>query len=469
MEKFGIGWFTKALKGKVIKEYPPFIVDGVSTDSREILPNDVFIALKGNNFDGHSFIKECIQKGVRTFVVNSEFLANNPRFFDKYDVNVISVKDTLKGLNDLALAYRRDFLPNVKIIGITGSSGKTTTKFFLAQMLSHKYDVKFSPKSFNNNIGVPLSILSMDSKTDVALIEMGMNHKGEIKELSKIATPDVGVVTNIGFAHIGNLKSTKNIALAKAEIIFGMKEKGTLFLNKNSIHNDVFEQKVLAKNIQIKYFDVNNAKIIENKGLDGITFEYEGVRFFSQVPGLHNIENIVCSLEVSKFFGINIGELVSIVKSLSTPEMRTNIFRGKFVLIDDSYNANPDSMMKSIDFLDTLKTSGKKIAILGDMLELGEFSERLHLEVANHLLKKNIDYILCYGDEFSKVHDFLIQNGKDKDKVLTASSLTEIADIIKYLLKEGDIVLVKASRGMRLNEVSDFLKTKLKELENDSI
>jgi UDP-N-acetylmuramoyl-tripeptide--D-alanyl-D-alanine ligase len=463
MEKFGLEWFVKALKGRVHKKHPPFIVDGISTDSREISPNEAFIALKGSNFDGHSFIKDCIQKGVRTFVVSEEFLSNNPTFFDKYDVNVIKVKDTLRALNNLAEAYRRDFIPNVKVIGITGSSGKTTTKFFLAQLLSHKYKVKFSPKSFNNNIGVPLALLSVDSDIDIAIIEMGMNHKGEIKELSKIATPDVSIITNIGYAHIGNLKSTRNIALAKAEIIFGMKEKSTLFLNKNSMHNDILREKALRKNIEIKYFDVNEAKIIENKGLDGIVFEYDGINFFSQVPGVHNLENIVCALEVSTFFGIDISELVSVVKSLSTPEMRTNIYRKKFTLIDDSYNANPDSMKKAIDLLDSIKTNGKKIAILGDMLELGEFSEQLHLEVAKHLLNKDIDYVICYGDEFSKVHDFLIQSGKDKSKILTASSLTEIAEIIEYILKDGDVVLVKASRAMRLNEVSDFLKTKLRE------
>lgn len=461
MTEVSVSWLAKASRGRLVYSKGPKLINGVSTDSRTIREGECFIALKGKNFDGHDFVKECLSKKVTTFIVEDAFFSSNASLFE--NVNAIVVKDTYKALMDISVAYRTDFVPDKKIIAITGSSGKTTTKYIIAQLLSYKYKVEFSPKSYNNNVGVPLSILRINEDTDVGVLEVGMNRKGEIRKLSKIIMPDVGVITNIGYAHIEFLKTVKNIALAKSELFEGVKQGGVVFLNRNSRHLDVLELNAKRFQLDIRYFDINDARVIENRGVDGVVFEYDGVKFDTSIPGIHNVENLVCAFEIAKFFGIKISDLIPIVKNLSLPEMRDNVIRGRFTLIDDSYNANPDSMMRALDLLDSAKSSGKKIAVLGDMLELGEHSQKLHLQVADHILSKKIDYILCYGENFSLVHDYLIEKGMDKNNVISTSSINEIADILGYLVKDGDIVLVKGSRGMRLNEIASFLENKMKE------
>lgn len=458
-----INWLASASKGKLVHTGKQKIVNNISTDSRTIKEGDCFIALKGQNFDGHNFVKECINKKVNVFIVNSSFYRENKNLFRK-DISVIVVKDTSQTLLDIASKYRKDFIYDKKIVAITGSSGKTTTKFFISQLLAYKYNVKFSPKSFNNNIGVPLSLFNIDGDTDIGVIEVGMNHKGEIRKLSKIIIPDIGIITNIGFAHIQFLKTTRNIALAKSELFEGMRPESIVFLNKKTRHLDVLENTAKKLNLIIRYFDPSKARVIENKGIDGTIFEYEGIKFETNVLGVHNIDNLVCAFEVVKLFDISIEDLVPIVKNLNIPEMRSYIIKGKFTIIDDSYNANPDSMKKAIDLLDSIKSKGKKIAVLGDMLELGELSDKLHLEIGQYLLEKDIDYIICYGDKFSLVYDLLLKSGKSKDKIINTTSIAETAEILNYLITEGDIILIKASRGMRLNEISSFLENKLKEM-----
>lgn len=461
MVEVSVSWLVKSAKGRLGCVGSQKVVSGISTDSRSIKEEEAFVALKGKNFDGHNFVFECISKKVGTVVVENEFFEANKTKLK--GINVIVVKDTYKALMDIAYAYRRDFIDTKKIVAITGSSGKTSTKYILAHLLYSKYKVAFSPKSYNNNVGVPLSVFRIDSDVDIGVLEIGMNRKGEIRKLSKIVLPDVSVVTNIGYAHIEFLKSTRNIALAKSEIFEGMRPGGTVFLNRNSRHLDVLEGVARKFQVKIEYFDVNRAKVIQNKGIDGVVFEYDGVKFDTTVPGLHNVENIVCAFEVCKLFGIDIRDLVPYVRDVKLPEMRNSIIRGWFTVIDDSYNANPDSMKRAVDLISNLKTDGRKILVLGDMLELGEFSKKLHLDVGEYLLDKDVDYILCYGDNFSHVADFLISRGVPKDRVIAASSINEIAEILDYLVKEGDVILVKGSRGMRLNEISSFLENKLKE------
>ncbi len=463
MVKVSIDWICGAVNGTLVSQGFVNSVEGISIDSRTIRERDVFVAIKGENFDGHEFVKECLEKGVRTFIVKKDFFNKSKKLFGEIKCNVIEVKDTVKALSSIALKYREEIVSDKNTIGVTGSSGKTTTKYFISQVLSYKYNVISSPKSYNNHIGVPLSMLMIEDNTEFAVIEMGMNHKGEISKLSKIVKPNLAVVTNIGYAHIGLLKSQANIASAKSEIIDGMKKGDVLLLRKNIAFENIFTKKALKAGINVEYFDPSEIKVLENLGLDGFVVEYKGCVFNFPVIGVQNIDNLACALKVAEMYGIKPSSLEDIISNLKTPEMRNNIFRGKFVLIDDSYNANPDSMKKAIDTLSTIRTKGKKIVVLGDMLELGEFSEELHLEVVKYLAQANIDYIILYGEEFSKEFDYLIKSGRDKDKTFITSAIVEIGEILNYIISEGDIVLVKASRGMRLNEVSEFLRIKLEE------
>ncbi|MFN4245430.1 MAG: UDP-N-acetylmuramoyl-tripeptide--D-alanyl-D-alanine ligase [Brevinematia bacterium] len=456
-----ISWLVKSSKGRLLENSGGKIVSGISTDSRSIKPGECFVALRGKNFDGHNFILDCVSKGVSSFIVEESFWSlSKPKLSN---VNVIVVKNTYKALMDIALWYRRDFVSDKTIVCVTGSSGKTTTKYLISQLLSYKYNVEFSTKSFNNNIGVPLSMFRIGHDTDIGVLEVGMNRKGEIRKLSKLILPNFGVITNIGYSHIEFLKTTRNIALAKSELFEGMQPGSVVFLNKNSRHLDVLEKVANKFQLKVLYFDPSKARIVENLGIDGVVFEYDGVKFNTSVPGVHNVENLVCAFEICKFFGIDIKDLVPVVKNLSLPEMRNTVIKGWFTIIDDSYNANPDSMKRAIDLLSSVKTGGRKIAVLGDMLELGELSLKLHLEVAEYILDKSIDFIFCYGENFSHVAEYLITKGVSKDKVISVSSINEIAEILEYLIREGDVVLVKASRGMKLNEVSSFLENKIRE------
>ncbi|MGC8764829.1 MAG: UDP-N-acetylmuramoyl-tripeptide--D-alanyl-D-alanine ligase [Brevinematia bacterium] len=423
----------------------------ISIDSRTIAETDCFIAIKGERFDGHNFIEECFKKGVRYFVIN--------RFKKSKVINRIEsgciwcVNDTIEALERIAKAYKREIFANT--VAITGSSGKTTVRELIYSILSKKYNVHTARKNYNNEIGLPLTILEAPEKTNIFVLELGMNHRGEISRLSRIIKPFASVITNIGYAHIGNLGSRKNIAKAKAEIFDGMNKGGYVFLNRD---DDYYAYLKRISPCEVIDFSSSDIKVIEDRGIDGYVIDYEGEKIDFVLPGRHNLSNLACALKVGEFFRISKDKIIEALSEFRPVSGRSEVVKSKVVIINDSYNANPASMKAAFEILS--RAPSRKIAVISDMLELGKDEVKFHEELGNWIDTGNfVDVIFAYG----KLSKHTINNIKNTKIIKFWFEKKE--DLIKSLISfinQSDTILIKASHGMRLDEVFEALKEKYK-------
>jgi len=381
------------------------IVKSVSTDTRTLKKGDIYFALKGNNFDGHDFVPIAETKGACAVVCSKEVNTALP---------VLKVDDTLAALQKLAAYYRTKF--NIPIIAVTGSNGKTTAKNMIATVLAAKFRVFFTDKNYNNEIGLPKSMLELDDSYDVAVFEMGMNHFGEIETLSKIAKPDIAVITNIGKAHIGNLGSQENILKAKLEILSGLKKDGLLVLNAD----DKFLREVKSDTHEVVFIGggANSDGSAHNGAVCGAACEisalniqaddnpssfdvvYKGQSYPCSLPaiGRHNVTNALFALYCGIKLGIGIKEAIDEIKRFTVSSMRTEAAYVKGItIIKDYYNASPDSSRAALEVLANYPSPGKKIAVLGEILELGDFSAQEHANLAKTCNEKKLDYVFFIG------------------------------------------------------------------------
>lgn len=441
------------------------LVHGVSIDTRTINKDDIFIALKGKNYNGHDFIKVAEQKEACAIISSEKIDSSLP---------VIMVKDTLKALQELALYYRNS-LENLKVIAVTGSNGKTTTKNMVSTVLSSKYKVFSTDRNYNNEIGLPMSIFEIDDTYEFAVLEMGMNHLGEIKTLSNIAKPDVAIITNIGKAHIGNLISQENILQAKLEITSGLKNNGILILNSD----DKFLKKIKSENFKVLFVGCNSlsnnylcAGNIESNN-NSINFEvkYQNKIFPCSIPvlGKHNTINALTAICCGVHFGINIEDSVrSLQHYLSSPMRCEKSEINGITIIKDYYNSSPESVECAIETLSKYKTDGKKIAILGQMSELGLESESEHFNLGNLCKNKRISHSFFIGKDFKS-----FENGIKND--CTCYSENEkiyfLESIRKYIeeknINSGDVILIKGSRSMKMEEIYEYLRSYLTSFRNN--
>ncbi len=430
-------------------------VFGVSTDTRTLKKGDIYFALKGERFDGHDFISVAEKKGAVALVCSENVESNLP---------VLKVPSVLKALQKLASYYRN--LLNVKIIAVTGSVGKTTTKNMIAEVLSSKYKVFSTDKNFNNEIGLPKSILSLDETYEFAVLEIGMNHSGEIKTLSKISCPDIAVITNIGRAHIGNLGSEKNILSAKLEILEGLKPGGMLILNSD----DKFLKNVKNENFKTVFVgldslnkpDLYASNIRFQQDFTYFDLNFENKSFSAEIPSVEN--HNICNALFAAYIGLSLGiseEYVSqSFKNYSPSPMRSEISRvGGITIIKDYYNSSPDSAAVAIENLSNYKSCGKKIAVLGEIFELGDFSAEEHFKLAEICCKKQIDHVFFIGDDFQSFKSGMVKHSdcfKTNERKLFIDSLKNYIDSKK--LNPGDTILIKGSRNMKMEEIYEFLK-----------
>ena len=425
------------------------IVTSVSTDSRDIPKGCLFICLEGEKFDGHDFVSQAAQNGAAAVLVRKKVDSRIP---------VITVKDTGKALLDLA-GYYRGTLDNLTVVGLTGSVGKTTTKEMTYAVLAEQFKTIKTEGNLNNEIGMPKTLLRLKDDTEAAVIEMGMNHLEEIDYLTKIALPDIAAITNIGTAHIGELGSRENILQAKMEIIHGMNH-GTLVVNNdNDLLSTVHPEGISLKTIGIESeADLKATDIILNEDMSSFRVKVDGqdydVRVY--VPGVHFIFNALIAIQVGLLLDIPMEKCIKGIETFELTKNRNDILTldRHIRVIDGTYNANLDSMKSSIDVLSGY--AGRKIAVLGDMLELGDYEETLHRAVGAHLLKKNIDLVLTVGPAARYISDEV-----NKAKPGLAYHFDDNASLSAYLqecLEENDVVLVKASNGMHLKEVINDLK-----------
>lgn len=437
--------------GKLIIGNENIILDNFNKDTRILNENDIYVGIKGENFEGSNLYKEAFSKGAKGCIINNIELDLDylNTLKDKF---LIVVDDTIKCLQELA-KYKRS-LYDIPVVGITGSVGKTSTKDIIASVLSKKYKVCKTIGNYNNHIGVPLTILSLKDE-DCLVVEMGMNNLGEISILSQIARPTVSVITNVGTAHIGLLGSRENILKAKLEILDGMDNNGVLVINND---NDLLHKYYLEnKNSNIKTFGIINesdafATNIELNEL-GSTYNYLDNLINVSVPGEVFVLNSLCALLIGNLFNINIEAIKDGINNFELTKRRMQIEKHKGItIINDCYNANLDSMKSAIKYLGSLNNT-RKIAVLGDMLELGTYSESLHRELGKFINNYGIDIVITVGN-FSKY----IKEELNNKNIYSFDYNEEAIEKIKEIVKSEDTILIKSSLGMKFIEIYNGIK-----------
>lgn len=455
----------KCTNGKLIIGDTEKECTNYSKDTRTIKKGDTYIGIKGEKFDGSSFWKDALNNGAETVIINNIKL-DEIEVYKKQNKNIIQVEDTIQAIGEMASLKMRILKNtyNLKVVGVTGSVGKTSTKDIIANVLSEKYKVLKTEGNNNNHIGLPFTILRLQDE-EIAVIEMGMNHLGEISYLTKIAKPDIAVITNIGTSHIGNLGSRENILKAKLEILEGMEKKKIVINNDNDLLNKWYLKN--KGDIEIHTFGIKNESEFKAKNIkleensSEFTCENKNEKINIEVPvgGEHFILNALCGLTVGKLLNLNNEEIKNGIKGfkLTAKRMEIKHLKNNITIINDSYNASYESMKASISNLKNMHGT-RKIAVLGDMFELGDFSEKLHREVGTEIYKNKIDKLYLVGNYAKFIGDEAKKEGYAKENILYFENKEDLLKDLKSNLQNGDVVLIKASNGMRLFEVAEILE-----------
>ncbi len=435
---------------KLIKGNPEDYLTTISKDTRTLMPNDTYIGIVGELYDGSTFYKEAIKKGAKTLILGPIKLDEI-----KEDVNIIQVEDPTEYL--ILLAKKKRETLNIPIIAVTGSVGKTSTKNIISDILSTKYKVLKTKGNLNTKIGLALTILSLTDE-EIAVVEMGMNQFGEISELTNIAKPDVAVITNIGTAHIGNLGSRENILKAKLEIVEGL--SGPLIINNDNdlLHN--WHDKANLNNPIITY-GIDNKSTYQGTNLSynskGSTFTLDKEIVNLNVLGKHFIYNALVAFAVGDLFKVDHQAIINKLQNLSLEPHRMELINKEdYTLIDDTYNASYDSIYYALEVLGSF--AKKRIAVLGDILELGEYGPDIHKSIGKLILKNNIDILITIGDLAKYINEEAIINGFNKENSYHFTNNQEAITFLKKLTKKDSIILFKASHSMNFLEIVEALK-----------
>lgn len=421
----------------------------VCIDSRKADKDSLFVAIRGENTDGYNYIPSAIEKGA--------LCAVSDRAYDGFPC--IVVNDPTEALQKIAAAYRSTL--NITIVGITGSVGKTTTKEVVASVLSQKYNVIKTEGNFNNGLGLPLTIMSIKPDTEVAVVEMGMNHEGEMRLLSSIAVPTMCIMTNIGISHIENLGSRENILKAKSEIFEHMSATARCILNGD----DDLLSTVDRPNRCFYGFDSHNDICIESfqeLGFDGTDFEVsmygEIYRGHINMPGRHTLFAVMAAMAAGSWLGLTHQQILDGILSAKAISGRTNVIHTeKYTIIDDCYNAAPQSMKSGIDLLIKSDDNLRTVCIFGDMGELGEDEEYLHRSVGEYAAKNKVGLLIAIGPLSRNIYDGAVCSGQKALWYETKENFLKEADTV---LKEKDVILVKASHFMNFTQIVEELKNK---------
>lgn len=434
---------TQILKRKV----------SISTDSRKIKRGDIFIAIKGKRYDGHDFVCDVFRKGASKVIVSK-----NVSILRKYRDGVIKVNDTIYALGEIARIYKQRH--RVSVVAVTGSNGKTTTKDMIYYVLSSKLHVLRNDGSENNLIGLPLTVLKLKRIHRVAVLEMGMNHLGEIKRLSEIACPDVGVITNIAPAHLQYMHSLENILRAKLELVHSLKNSGVAILNKD----DPYLREVKHVKCKIVYFGIKNKSDIMPSSInyDNNKWSFRiGDRTKITLPilGYHNIYNALAAVSVAKLFGFSLSIIKERLESFRIlSPMRLNLEKaGGIEIINDTYNSNPYSFKSALDTLLRYDTIGRKVVVAGDMLELGRYAKKFHESIGREISRYGISLLITVGKLSKYINNVAKENGIRS--AYHAKTLNRAHILLKRLTRPGDVVLVKGSRNCGLEKLIDKLCT----------
>lgn len=434
-------------RGELLQGVPSETVTKISTDTRKLEGGELFIALKGENFDAHDHLEEAIEKKAAAL-----FVQQLPPATEKFDGAIIRVRNTLTGLQELARSYRSSL--DLKVIGITGSSGKTSTKDLTRAVLSQKFSVVATKGNLNNHIGVPLSILSAEAEHEVGIFEMGMNQPGEIEVLAEIAQPNVGIITNIGTAHIEHMKTRDAIAKEKGMLVEAVPAGGVVVLPANDDFGDSLRERSRAEVITagIDNGDVRASDIRMDD--DGCRFRlsYEGDEIEASLPVVG--EHMVANATLAAAAGLKLGlTLEQIAAGLANAELTSGRLQRKTVagltFLDDSYNANPESMRAALKTLAKLPVSGRRIAVLGLMAELGEHREDEHRKLGAAVAENGIDILSGIGEEGA----FLAEGAQNEAETHIFDDHAGIAEFLRANARPDDLILLKGSRSAGMEKV----------------
>ena len=438
---------------------PEDVAQGYSIDSRTVGPGQLFFAVKGERLDGHDFVESALERGAVTAVVRRDQLRRYPK-----QTRLLAVEDTLVALQTLAMAVRKVW--GKPLIGVTGSMGKTTTKEAIAHVLSARFRVLKSEGNFNNHFGLPLMLLKLEPEHDVAVIEMGMSHAGEIRALAKIAQPETGVVTNVAPVHLEFFDSVAGIARAKYELVESLPAGGTAVLNADDEYVSQFGRDFKGKVVMYgtrATADVR-AENVRNRGAEGSEFDVVigSVREHATLPlvGEHNILNALAAVAVGLERGLKPSEAVGALADLAPADKRGEVLRlGNITVINDCYNCNPKALNAMVDALAAM-AARRRIVVAGAMLELGPAGEELHRQVGRHIAEKKIDVLLGVKGPAEAMVEAARQAGTRAEFVATPE---EAGEWLAREARDGDAVLMKASRGVKLEKALEVWKSRRKD------
>lgn len=458
--KFIIGDITKATDGKFIGSGEGIELTGVSIDSRKTAKGDLFVAIQGAHFDGHNFIEDAAKQGAGAAVVKTG--SPHPR-----SLPVIEVEDTQTALGDIAAWWRGKF--KIPVVAITGSNGKSTTKEMTAAAVSSAGPVLKTEGNFNNLIGLPLTVFRMDESHHVAILEMGMNAPGEITRLTEISNPDVGLITNATAAHLEKLHTVEAVAKAKGELFETMGEDAIAVINGED--RLVMEAGRKRSGRKIIFGMQNDADVqflhMETIGLDSIDLKLAVMgrecRVMLPVPGAHNVMNALAAVSVAVALNVDPESALERLEQFHPMAMRmerVQLANGVRV-VNDSYNANPESMKAAFRTVGSAKRAGRFIAALGDMLELGDSSARLHREVGDAAVKMGVARLFVTGNFAKDFAEGAVAGGLSEERVTICDSAEKIGGLLEQEAKPGDVILVKGSRGMKMEQIVDYLKNSI--------
>lgn len=437
-------------------------IRSASIDSRTLKHGELFIALRGEKFDGHDFIAEAMKRGARACMVDEKWYAKHGKKFGR--AHLLIVNDTLTSLGDLAREYRKRF--DIPIIAITGSNGKTTTKEMIAAALKTRYNVLYTTGNYNNQIGLPLTLLRLAPQHRVAVVEMGTNSPGEIEALCSIARHSHAVITNIGRAHVELLKDRRGIAKEKGAIFRTLPQYGIAFINADE---SLIKQAApeLTKKIYYgrqEYCTVRlEAVELDARGyptmlITAPKYTKKVISLKLKMIGAHSAQNALASFAVGFVFQCPTSKMIDALESLQSYEKRLRVHQvGDVTILDDSYNANPDSTIAAIDSLTAVQVKGKKILVLGDMLELGKESKKEHQRIGAYITRRKADAVFTFGTDAR-----FIAQAAAKQKIPTQhhANKTKLLSALHEIIQSGDAILVKGSRGMQMEEVTEVLRKK---------
>jgi UDP-N-acetylmuramoyl-tripeptide--D-alanyl-D-alanine ligase len=431
-------------------------IKGVSIDSRKIREGELFVAIKGDRFDGHDFVPEVMKKGAWGAIVDRSMLESQ---FGKFGglPNIIPVEDTLRALQEISFLHRNKF--SLPMVGITGSNGKTTTKEMTAGILGQNGPVLKNEGNLNNHIGVPLTLMQLGKDHRAAVVEMGMSAAGEIDLLARLVSPDVGIITNIGPAHLEFLGTLDRVADAKAELLDSIRAGGTAVLNADDPYfttlKDKWSGRVLSFGIE-QHADVRACAIRQDKDFTDFTLEAAGakVNVRLRAVGRHNIYNALAAAAAALALGMPLESIKYGLDDFAPVAMRSElkVIKGRTVLADH-YNANPGSVKAALETIVTLRPGARSVAVLGDMLELGPTSVEEHREIGRIAARLGVDVLIALGPLAKHMLEGAREAGMRSERLIAAGSHSEAAARLAKESKNGDAVLIKGSRGMKMEKI----------------